>query len=165
MLWVHRELARPLSMTTEHAPRVGPWAQSSFDPFYANESQQSAFTESHHSRCADGADYAMPLVHPVDIPSTAPCAEYSPEARQHLLVCITETYNRREMLRGLTPVSERLQRFRSLIAKIPFAHAQSTHLDGTSRIEAGMGGKRQACLLYTSPSPRDGLLSRMPSSA
>ena len=29
---------------------------------------------------------------------------------------------------------------------------------------SGMGGSR-ACLLYTSPSPRDGLLSRMPSSA
>ena len=27
------------------------------------------------------------------------------------------------------------------------------------------GGKSYACLLYTSPSPRDGLLSRMPSSA
>ena len=27
------------------------------------------------------------------------------------------------------------------------------------------GDKRQSCLLYTSPSPRDGLLSRMPSSA
>ena len=26
-------------------------------------------------------------------------------------------------------------------------------------------GKKSACLLYTSPSPRDGLLSRMPSSA
>ena len=26
-------------------------------------------------------------------------------------------------------------------------------------------GKADACLLYTSPSPRDGLLSRMPSSA
>ena len=29
----------------------------------------------------------------------------------------------------------------------------------------GNWGKRSACLLYTSPSPRDGLLSRMPSSA
>ena len=28
-----------------------------------------------------------------------------------------------------------------------------------------VGGKDPACLLYTSPSPRDGLLSRMPSSA
>ena len=27
------------------------------------------------------------------------------------------------------------------------------------------GGLRKHCLLYTSPSPRDGLLSRMPSSA
>ena len=27
------------------------------------------------------------------------------------------------------------------------------------------GYKRKSCLLYTSPSPRDGLLSRMPSSA
>ena len=26
-------------------------------------------------------------------------------------------------------------------------------------------GQKMACLLYTSPSPRDGLLSRMPSSA
>ena len=29
----------------------------------------------------------------------------------------------------------------------------------------GPGGKLDDCLLYTSPSPRDGLLSRMPSSA
>ena len=30
---------------------------------------------------------------------------------------------------------------------------------------AGFGGPNSGCLLYTSPSPRDGLLSRMPSSA
>ena len=29
----------------------------------------------------------------------------------------------------------------------------------------GCGSSREHCLLYTSPSPRDGLLSRMPSSA
>ena len=29
----------------------------------------------------------------------------------------------------------------------------------------GMGGDRDGCLLYTSPSPRDATLSRMPSSA
>ena len=29
----------------------------------------------------------------------------------------------------------------------------------------GRGGELKTCLLYTSPSPRDGLLSRMPSSA
>ena len=31
--------------------------------------------------------------------------------------------------------------------------------------ENGLDGQVAACLLYTSPSPRDGLLSRMPSSA
>ena len=34
------------------------------------------------------------------------------------------------------------------------------HLLGGEQAEQGQG-----CLLYTSPSPRDGLLSRMPSSA
>ena len=39
-----------------------------------------------------------------------------------------------------------------------------------ARIKAGSGEKMRkkgtkGCLLYTSPSPRDGLLSRMPSSA
>ena len=32
-------------------------------------------------------------------------------------------------------------------------------------IVAGTTGEYYSCLLYTSPSPRDGLLSRMPSSA
>ena len=32
-------------------------------------------------------------------------------------------------------------------------------------IDRQCGSSQQACLLYTSPSPRDGLLSRMPSSA
>src|SRR5680860_897764 len=35
--------------------------------------------------------------------------------------------------------------------------------DGTARQDTG--GGVATCLLYTSPSPRDGLLSRMPSSA
>ena len=36
------------------------------------------------------------------------------------------------------------------------------HTDGISAFSEARGG---TCLLYTSPSPRDGLLSRMPSSA
>ena len=32
-------------------------------------------------------------------------------------------------------------------------------------LNAQYGNERNHCLLYTSPSPRDGLLSRMPSSA
>ena len=35
----------------------------------------------------------------------------------------------------------------------------------TENTEAGRHIMRHSCLLYTSPSPRDGLLSRMPSSA
>ena len=34
-----------------------------------------------------------------------------------------------------------------------------------SWIGSGNAGRNTTCLLYTSPSPRDGLLSRMPSSA
>ena len=35
----------------------------------------------------------------------------------------------------------------------------------SSHLATGHGGRDIVCLLYTSPSPRDGLLSRMPSSA
>ena len=35
----------------------------------------------------------------------------------------------------------------------------------TDKIVPGAAGTTYPCLLYTSPSPRDGLLSRMPSSA
>ena len=37
--------------------------------------------------------------------------------------------------------------------------------DKKIRYESSTGGLLNGCLLYTSPSPRDGLLSRMPSSA
>ena len=40
-------------------------------------------------------------------------------------------------------------------------NAQSSQQSGT----ACVNGTQYCCLLYTSPSPRDGLLSRMPSSA
>ena len=36
---------------------------------------------------------------------------------------------------------------------------------GAALTQGSQGGTHDACLLYTSPSPRDGLLSRMPSSA
>ena len=40
-----------------------------------------------------------------------------------------------------------------------------TRMDGDSRGGAALSMRSVTCLLYTSPSPRDGLLSRMPSSA
>ena len=41
-----------------------------------------------------------------------------------------------------------------------FVHYSAIQSDGFRTLE-----ENQRCLLYTSPSPRDGLLSRMPSSA
>ena len=45
-------------------------------------------------------------------------------------------------------------------------HASSVQLTvDAARTTATRMGNSYSCLLYTSPSPRDGLLSRMPSSA
>ena len=41
----------------------------------------------------------------------------------------------------------------------------STLKESFEKISEIMGDDFKSCLLYTSPSPRDGLLSRMPSSA
>ena len=38
-------------------------------------------------------------------------------------------------------------------------------IDSLFQVKVGDNAERMDCLLYTSPSPRDGLLSRMPSSA
>ena len=66
-------------------------------------------------------------------------------------------------------------------SRIPFSSLTPLHPNQRLGLELGNGGteditarvidlvapfgKGQSCLLYTSPSPRDGLLSRMPSSA
>ena len=49
------------------------------------------------------------------------------------------------------------------LAPIPFA--SSVYLATEALLVAGSDAQKKHCLLYTSPSPRDGLLSRMPSSA
>ena len=49
-------------------------------------------------------------------------------------------------------------------ADIPDVSKHNLNYDGTRAIDGGAAEFRN-CLLYTSPSPRDGLLSRMPSSA
>ena len=49
-----------------------------------------------------------------------------------------------------------------VLDKVP--STEHGHTDATNDVEA-LGELFVACLLYTSPSPRDGLLSRMPSSA
>ena len=50
-----------------------------------------------------------------------------------------------------------------LHAKAPWQSV--TEMNGTIQIDNHTGEAATTCLLYTSPSPRDGLLSRMPSSA
>ena len=45
----------------------------------------------------------------------------------------------------------------------PVATGEEVEVD--DGVRAALGKQRLPCLLYTSPSPRDGLLSRMPSSA
>ena len=47
----------------------------------------------------------------------------------------------------------------------PSGCGKSTSLRMLAGLEEVNGGQIFICLLYTSPSPRDGLLSRMPSSA
>ena len=47
------------------------------------------------------------------------------------------------------------------IEGVPSDNSQEGDLNTNTQV----GGNNTSCLLYTSPSPRDGLLSRMPSSA
>ena len=53
------------------------------------------------------------------------------------------------------------------MGEIPDSHPRKVSLLARAKLTeaAAEGLLAQSCLLYTSPSPRDGLLSRMPSSA
>ena len=53
----------------------------------------------------------------------------------------------------------------NLRKKNGWSQEELAHKLGVSRQSISKYEGAQACLLYTSPSPRDGLLSRMPSSA
>ena len=53
---------------------------------------------------------------------------------------------------------------RAIQESIALAMGQE-RIDATASAFEAEGDQLSACLLYTSPSPRDGLLSRMPSSA
>ena len=53
----------------------------------------------------------------------------------------------------------------NLDAEIGLVSVAPGELDGVTVNLASQAAFSRACLLYTSPSPRDGLLSRMPSSA
>ena len=73
---------------------------------------------------------------------------------------------------GLTPSRiicgplKRTRRAAGVVAELTGYSGSETIDERLKEIDYGSwGGKSNDCLLYTSPSPRDGLLSRMPSSA
>ena len=66
---------------------------------------------------------------------------------------------RRALAQGHVKMSE------AVLAKVQSGENKKGHVQSVAELAGIMGAKRTSCLLYTSPSPRDGLLSRMPSSA
>ena len=61
---------------------------------------------------------------------------------------------------------ENVQLSQGAQAKLKYGQALRSNFSGISTMRSKrITQKPNACLLYTSPSPRDGLLSRMPSSA
>ena len=63
-------------------------------------------------------------------------------------------------------VKDSEEEFAVLISDTQFNFHQNTNqLFVSTKVQPDLDGRILDCLLYTSPSPRDGLLSRMPSSA
>ena len=74
-----------------------------------------------------------------------------------------------DMVRRSVPGYDSMIQMIGLIARI-YGQDNSNYYDlgsstGAISLSIALNNKSTNCLLYTSPSPRDGLLSRMPSSA
>ena len=72
------------------------------------------------------------------------------------------------LTRPLEDCSEMILKFQSLghqVSHLPLIRIENVNYEEINFSEYGGIVFTSACLLYTSPSPRDGLLSRMPSSA
>ena len=86
-----------------------------------------------------------------------------------LTLCIKHTSRferRRVMLRALmVSIRQQLGYIVRVLVADDGGLADPSHLLGAELIALPSAAGLSACLLYTSPSPRDGLLSRMPSSA
>ena len=65
---------------------------------------------------------------------------------------------------GATSASSESQPASRAVDGIDGTRWESSHTDD-EWLSVDLGAEYEICLLYTSPSPRDGLLSRMPSSA
>ena len=64
---------------------------------------------------------------------------------------------------GGEPIPDKVERFVEPKGVAPSVTPESVHED--EDLQSKLPSHPKHCLLYTSPSPRDGLLSRMPSSA
>ena len=79
---------------------------------------------------------------------------------------LADTMAKIEYLNPLTRWEEdRIQRLVILAQKLPSATGADSCIATELALFQQYPGHYRSCLLYTSPSPRDGLLSRMPSSA
>ena len=98
-----------------------------------------------------------------------------PRASEETLQALTDQFNAsqgdvRVKLLNTTSYNDTFTKYRAGLSsgELPdVVQIQDTSLQGMidSRSAVPIGACVKACLLYTSPSPRDGLLSRMPSSA
>ena len=69
--------------------------------------------------------------------------------------------------RGEVLIANKISTLKDLLHYLPRKHLDRSNITKIKDIQAGNKYNivGRVCLLYTSPSPRDGLLSRMPSSA
>ena len=97
---------------------------------------------------ANGDTSDMPSMQPTQHPRTSPPGLRVPEhmPRRSSCVCLPEFLSPEQMRLALSKLEKNLLRLHSLVGSV----AKTRY---------------QACLLYTSPSPRDLSTSRMPSSA
>ena len=101
-----------------------------------------------------------------------PPMEYSPVGyvfrKGSLAVAIDDGENKLVIVEAVNPEGQIRYRYNdhpSIICSTHCSHIMAPTMEQVVQNMAGQNRLVEACLLYTSPSPRDGLLSRMPSSA
>ena len=81
------------------------------------------------------------------------------------LVQLDETLAHRRMQEAFVEFSGEIKRYSGTTQEIRGDALVAEFPRASDAVSAALAFQEKNCLLYTSPSPRDGLLSRMPSSA